>query len=77
MRRFGFKKILLLVWACALAFGLTFQAAEASARHAATCSQQCNAQCKKSGDCGAYNGNGCSCDWLCGDGTEGSSTCVL
>lgn len=76
MRRFGVKKILLIAWACALAFGFTFQASEASARHA-SCGSQCGAACKKSGGCTGYATNGCSCGWVCGDGSKGSSICVL
>lgn len=70
------KQLLLLVWACALAFGLTFQVSQAEAAHAG-CYSGCVRVCKSHGGCDAAVSMGCNCAWACGDGTGGSAICVL
>lgn len=75
MHRIGLKKLLLIAWACALAFGFTYQTAEATARHG-TCSRACSTGCKGNGGCGAYTSDGCVCEYMCGDGSTGSAICV-
>jgi len=73
-RSLSWKRLLLVAWACALAFGLSFQATEAEAVHSS-----CNAQCKVDcgGSCVGAIRVGCSCYWACPDGSGGESTCVL
>ena len=75
MRRLtNWKKLLLLVWACALAFGITFQSARAEATHS-RCTSACARDCG-SGNCAGAFSSGCSCLWTCEDGSTGESICV-
>ena len=76
MRRFGVKKLILLAWACSLAFGLTFQSARADALHG-PCMSECTHACKNNGGCDGGEPIGpCQCYWMCSDGTDGTSICV-
>lgn len=72
--RADWKKILFVVWAVVLAFMLSHQLAVASSSHN-TCGRLCRTSCGST-NCGASIQVGCSCAYICKDGTEGSSICV-
>lgn len=75
MQRRNWKKAVLILWACALAFGLTISVNQVQAAHS-SCGSQCNSACGGR-NCEAYEQVGCDCFWWCIDGTEGDSQCVL
>jgi hypothetical protein len=75
LRNIDWRKVVILVWACALAFGLAHQTAQAEAAHG-PCEQACNRKCG-AGNCGAAVSDGCNCDFICDDGTTGGYQCVL
>ena len=74
MPRSRTRKLIFLAWACALAFGLTYQVALADSLHAG-CTAQCNRAC--AGECEiAEMVAPCTCVWVCSDGSTGRSICV-
>lgn len=75
MKNLDWRKVVILAWACALAFGLAHQTAEAEAAHD-LCAMACNRACG-TGNCGGSVSNGCECDWICEDGNTGGFVCVL
>lgn len=76
-KKFG---VILVVWACLLLFGLGMEVSEANALHtaaAADCTDLCIADCEDSGGCvGALERRCGSCEWSCGDGSTGGTTCT-
>lgn len=73
--RLNWKKIVLIVWASTLAFGLSHQIAVADSLHA-SCQASCGRACGK-GNCSGASQIGCTCYYLCQDGTEGAIYCVV
>lgn len=73
MRDWNWKKILILVWAVVLMFGLVYQAEVAEAAHSG-CAEVCNSEC--SSGCGVSMNMGCGCSWVCSDGTTGRTICT-
>ncbi len=72
--RANWRRNLVIAWACALAFGLSFTYEQAEAAHAG-CGSTCRAQCGGR-NCDYYVQEGCTCYYYCADGDEGSTTCV-
>ena len=68
------KKWVLIVWAVALVFGLSFETSHATALDS-SCIGQCNDDCGR-GNCDDAIKVGCSCYWQCSDGSTGSSICT-
>lgn len=69
------RKWVLVIWACVLAFGISYQLAEAESLHS-SCRQACKVGCGAT-NCASYVQNGCTCHFLCKDGGTGESQCVL
>ena len=69
MRGIPLRKVLLITWACALVFGLTFQASKVEAMHS-SCSQTCADEC--GGSCGSAYQVGDCCFYRCAGGGGGS-----
>lgn len=69
------RKWILIAWACALAFGLSYQLAEAEAAHS-SCRVACKVACGAD-NCSTYVQVGCTCHYLCKDGGSGAAQCVL
>lgn len=69
------RKWVLVIWACLLAFGLSYQLAEAEALHS-SCRQACKFICGAD-SCDGYVQVGCDCHYLCSNGASGVSQCVL
>jgi len=67
-------KWILVLWACALAFGLSHQLAEAEEAHS-SCSRACKTGCGPE-NCSSYIRVGCECYYFCDDGSSGSTICV-
>ena len=74
-KRLGWKRVVLLVWAVALVFGLSFQAAQVQAAHT-DCSNTCDKMCGND-KCGGYFETNCGCAWACTNGSSGHTVCVL
>ena len=74
MRNIGWKRILIIAWACALMFGLVYQAEVAEAAHS-DCSGECAMICG-AGNCFLYSANGCGCTLWCEDGTKHRTICT-
>lgn len=68
------SRIILLVCAIALGFGLSLYAREARAAGGGTCISQCAADCD--GGCRGASASGDNCVWVCNDGSRGSSILV-
>lgn len=75
----GSTRIIVLVFAVAVGLGLSLYVRQASAAPdgltftgscAVACASECASGCRFSG------GDGCSCVWICNDGTHGSSICL-
>lgn len=73
--KFGWRKWVLIIWACALAFGFGFAVPQAQALDAG-CLAQCIEDCGR-GKCASVTSSGCTCFWSCLDGSDGTSTCTL
>ncbi len=68
----GERRVVYLIWAVALVASLAFTGAEAQALHT-SCWDLCDADC--GGSCKRATPSGCSCDWVCVDGSTGSHIC--
>ena len=66
---------LFVCWACVLIFGLSFELANAASLDNG-CRGTCNRMCRGSDGCANSSPMGCSCEYECGDGTSGSTTCM-
>ncbi|MFW6198874.1 MAG: hypothetical protein ACOC5E_03530 [Acidobacteriota bacterium] len=71
----GWRRWVLIIWACALAFGFGFAVPQAQALDAG-CLPQCIDDCGR-GNCGNILSDGCNCWWSCADGGGGESSCAL
>ena len=69
------RRSLLLVWALALAAGLSFNTAQAEALHS-SCASQCSETCG-AGECKRAVDLGCTCLMTCSDGSSHTAICVL
>lgn len=66
-------RLILMVWAVVLGFGISYALAEREALHDG-CFDTCEADCG-AGNCAAAFSDGCSCVWRCSGGGGGSSIC--
>lgn len=64
---------ILVAWACALSFGLTYQLGEVAALHA-SCRAACKTACGAD-NCATYIQVGCTCHFLCKSGDAGAAQC--
>lgn len=65
------SRIILLVCAIALGFGLSLYAREARAAGGGSCAADCSSSCDSG--CRLSSVSGDSCVWVCNDGSRGSS----
>ena len=72
--RFSYR-ILLVIWACVLAFGLGVEGSRAAVLYD-SCSRICNRRCQGHGGCDTYWPSGCDCYYECADGHDGSVLCT-
>lgn len=69
-----FGRILLVIWAVFLAFGLGVETSRAAASMP-DCAAICNAECSGDGGCQVFNQFECDCHWFCFGGNSGTSVC--
>lgn len=68
-------KLIFIVWALMLAFGLALEGSEAAALDG-DCSSICNDECEEQGGCAYYEPIGCNCYWMCMSGGDGTRICM-
>jgi hypothetical protein len=68
-------RLLLLIWATAVAFGLGVEAPRAAALDA-SCLRSCNIGCRDRGGCDIWVPVGCDCYYYCTNGESGSTSCT-
>ena len=71
-------RIILIMWACLLLFGLAVEGAKASALDGGgspNCAANCTEQCSNDGGCAYFRAAGCRCYFICDNGTRGRTVC--